>query len=166
MDLIPEESLNRVFAQVMRLHFRRSHALLENTGLYPGQPPLLFLLYKKNGQSQKELADKLKIKPATIAVMIKRMEKTKTIRREQDKVDKRISRIYITDLGISICNDLVKVHEQIEEECFRGFSVEEKILMRRLLMQVRDNLQEICNSDNKIFSDFCEHHTKIKGDED
>ena len=166
MNLEKEQSLHSVFSQVMRLHFIRSHSLLEKTGLYPGQPPLLFSLYKENGQSQKDLADKLKIKPATMAVMIKRMEKTKTIRREQDEVDKRISRIYLTDLGVSICKDLSKIHEQIEEECFKGFSIEEKILMRRLMMQIRDNLQEVCSRENSSFDNFCGHHSNARREED
>ena len=39
------------------------------------------------------------IKPATVNVMIKRMEKSGFLRKEQDVQDLRISRIFITDKG-------------------------------------------------------------------
>lgn len=151
-----EESLRYVFSQVMRLHFIRTHSLLEETGLYPGQPPLLFSLNKKNGQSQRELSENLNVKASTMAVMIKRMEKTGLIKREQDEKDQRISRIFITDAGREICEKLKTVHDQIEEEAFRNFTVEEKLLLRRLMMQLKENLEEACGKDKNI--SFCSHH--------
>ncbi|SHH74224.1 DNA-binding transcriptional regulator, MarR family [Clostridium collagenovorans DSM 3089] len=147
MDKEFDGTLQGVFSQVMRLHFLRTHSLLEKTGVYPGQPPLLYLLYKKNGRSQKELAEKMGVKPATIAVMIKRMEKNELLERKQDEKDQRVSRIFITDKGKEVCKNLIVIHKEIEEECFRNFTEEEKIILRRLLMQVRDNLQTICNGE-------------------
>ena len=147
MDLCSDESIRNIFAEVMRLHFLRSYSLLEKTGVYPGQPPLLFLLNKQNGQSQKELSDKLRVKPATTNVMIKRMEKSELVERRQDEKDQRISRIFITEKGLEVCNTLIKIHEEIEKECFANFTNEEIILMRRFLMQIRDNLLDVCKDD-------------------
>lgn len=156
-EISNDESLRHVFNQVMRLHFVRSHSLLEKTGVYPGQPPLLFSLYKHNGQSQRELADKLNVKASTIAVMIKRMEKTEVIVRKQDENDQRISRIFITDKGKEVCDKLKEIHEQIEEESFKNFTSEEKVLLRRLLIQVKDNLSEVCDRESKDMN-FYKHH--------
>ena len=100
MECFSKDSVYGLFAELGRLHFLRTHSFLEKTGVYPGQPPLLFALYKENGQSQKDLAKKMRIKPATMTVMIKRMEKTNFIERNQDDNDQRISRIYITEKGI------------------------------------------------------------------
>ena len=47
-------------AQVSRLHHARVHALMEDLGLFPGQPPVLFYLWKKDGRSQTELAELLR----------------------------------------------------------------------------------------------------------
>jgi DNA-binding MarR family transcriptional regulator len=145
MEIFPKDSLYGLFAELGRLHFLRSHCFLEKTGVYPGQAPLLFSLYKENGQSQKELAKKMRIKPATMTVMIKRMEKTNFIERSQDENDQRISRIYITEKGIKICEELIVIKKGIEEECFQNFTQDEKILLRRLLMQMRDNLVIGCD---------------------
>ena len=64
-----------ILLEVIRFHYCRTHKLLEDVGIYPGQPPMLLELKKKGGQSQSELANRLNIKPATVTVMINRMEK-------------------------------------------------------------------------------------------
>lgn len=142
--MLPEDSLHRIFGKVIRLHFIRSHCLLEKTGIYPGQPPLLFSLYRQNGKSQKELAEDLQIKPATITMMIRRMEKTEFIERMQDEKDQRITRIFITEKGIEVCKKLIEINNEIEKESFQGFSEKEKDTLRVLLKRVRDNLDKSC----------------------
>lgn len=136
-----EESVQDVFFQVIRLHFCRSHALLGEKGIHPGQQHLLIKLYKKNGQSQKELAKTMGIKPATITVMITRMEKNELIERKKDEKDQRVSRIFITEKGKEVCEEAKKINKKVEEECFKSFTIEEKVAFRRLLMQVRENLK-------------------------
>lgn len=160
MEFCSEDSVHSIFAQVMRLQFCRTHTLLEGLGVYPGQPPLLFLLYRKNGQSQKELASKMGIKPSTLTVMIKRMEKSGLVSRKQDDSDQRVSRIFITEEGIELCKKVAVVHRQIEEESYLNFTMEEKILLKRLLMQVRDNLQKLCEDEenNKEKNLSCKNH--------
>lgn len=134
------DNLYHVFGQIIKLHFTRSHNLLEKQGIYPGQPPLLFTLYYKDGQSQKELADKLRIKPATVTVMITRMEKSDLVTRKQDEQDQRISRVFITEKGREMCNKLKSIFEILNDECFSNFTEEEKVLLRRFFLQMRDNL--------------------------
>ncbi len=68
---------------MIRFHYYRTHVLLEEIGVYPGQPPMLFILNQEDGLSQKKLANKLKIKPSTITVMLKRMEKANLIVRKK-----------------------------------------------------------------------------------
>lgn len=155
MNRIDEDSLHKIFGQVVRLHFLRVHSYLDKVGLYPGQAPLLFELKKSDGQSQRELSEKLSVTPATITVMIQRMEKNGYIRRESDEKDKRVSRIYINEKGTDVCMELHDIHVEIEEECMRNFTEEDAILLKRLLKQIRDNLMKACD-DNKIKYSFCD----------
>ncbi|MBU5592250.1 MarR family transcriptional regulator [Clostridium sp. MSJ-4] len=148
MSFFESDSLYHVFHQVLRFHYHRTHMLLDEIGMYPGQPPMLMVLHKMDGQSQKELAEKLKIKPATITMMLKRMEKAELVERRQDPEDQRISRVYITEKGRKAWEQLQDIMKIIEEECFGNFTQEEQVLLRRLLMQMRDNLMEVC--DNKL----------------
>lgn len=141
MEIIDRNSLYYVFLEIQRLHYYRSHKLLDEIGIYHGQPPMLFILNKKDGQSQKELADRLNVKPSTITVMLGRMEKSGLVERRQDDEDQRVSRVYITEEGKNVCEKAKEVMKNLEEECFGNLSSEEKIILRRLLLQIRDNLQ-------------------------
>lgn len=146
MDSYNSDSIYHIFGEIVKLHFTRSHNLLEKLGLYPGQPPMLFLLHFKDGQSQRELAEKLRIKPATITTMLSRMEKLDLVTRRQDEQDQRISRVYITEKGRETCEKLKSVMHTLNEECFGNFTEEEILLLRRLLMQIRDNLLKACGN--------------------
>lgn len=143
MDKIDKDSLYYIYLEILRLHYYRTHVLLDEIGIYPGQPPLLFILNKKDGLSQSEIANKLDVKPSTITVMLKRMEKANLVERRQDALDQRVSRVYLTDGGRETCNKAMKKFKKLEEECFGNFTVEEKVLFRRLLMQMRDNLSAV-----------------------
>lgn len=143
MKEIDRNSLYYIFLEILRSHHYRSHVLLDRIDVYPGQPPMLFALDKEDGQSQKELADRLNVSPATITVMLRRMEKTNLVTRKQDDEDQRISRVYMTDEGREACIKANNVMQNIEEECFGNFRPDEKVVLRRLLMQMRDNLQAV-----------------------
>lgn len=138
-----ENSLQKIFAQIARFHFLISQQCLEKMELYPGQPQMLLTLYKSDGRSQRELSESLMIKPATVTVMIKRLEKTGFVERKDDKKDQRINRIFLTEKGKNICENLKEMYEEIEKKYFYNFTLEEKILLRRFLIQVKDNLNDV-----------------------
>ncbi len=140
MNTINKDSLYHLFLEINRLHYYRTHVLLDEIGVYHGQPPMLFILSKQDGLSQKELADILSIKPSTITVMLKRMEKANLVIRKQDSEDQRISRVYITEDGLKLCKQAREVMNQIEEECFGNFTTEEAVILRRLFLQMKDNI--------------------------
>ena len=146
MFLNDPDSLNSIFYQVIRYHYQRTHMLLDKIGLYPGQPFLLFALYKTDGLSHKELASKLNIRASTITAMVKRMENAGLIKRVQDQEDQRVSRVYITEMGKEIYIKVDKIKKDIEKETFSNFTEEEQLLLKRLLSQMRDNLIKSCGN--------------------
>lgn len=139
-DSIEKGSLEVLFRQVAHLHFKRLHVYLEKIGLYKGQPRLLWLLWEKDGRTQKEIAKKLDITPATVTKMVQRMENKGFIVRKSDTEDMRVSRIYVTDYGFEIKNQIEEIEKDIEEEFLKGFTLEERILLRRFLIHMKDNL--------------------------
>jgi len=139
--VLDSDSLYYLLLRVIRLHYHRSHTLLEEIGVYPGQPPLLYILHQKGGLSQTELANELKIKPSTITVMLNHMEKEELVKREKDPDDQRISRVYLTKKGKELFSELDKKINSISKECFANFNSEERIILRRLLKQIAENLE-------------------------
>jgi DNA-binding MarR family transcriptional regulator len=134
------ESMNFLLAQVCRLHHARAHTLLEELGLYRGQSPMLYALWEQEGLAHGELAARLHVRPATVTKMLKRMEKAGFVERRPDLEDQRVSRVYLTDAGRAIRDEVEQVWRALEDETFIGFSLEERVLLRRFLLQMRDNL--------------------------
>lgn len=139
-QLADSDALRIVFPQIMHLYFSRAFTLLESAGLHPGQAPMLIALVRRDGASQKELVEQLKVKPPTVTVMLQRMERAGLVQRRQDQWDQRVTRIFLTDKGRGAVEQLEGISHQIEQETFRGFSPEEILLMKRFLVQIRENL--------------------------
>ncbi|TCL59233.1 MarR family transcriptional regulator [Hydrogenispora ethanolica] len=140
MDPLDRQSLSHALRQFINIHRQRTHALLGKLGLYPGQSPLLFMLWERDGRTQKEFAERLQVAPATITVMLQRMERTGLLERRPDPGDLRVSRVYLTEAGRRIRVEVEAVHKQLNDQCFAGFTLEERVLLRRFLLQMHDNL--------------------------
>jgi DNA-binding MarR family transcriptional regulator len=111
--------------------------------LSPGQPKVLTRLRIQEGYLQKELAELCHVEPATMAVLLANMEKKNLIRKEIAHVSggKRAYRIYLTDLGKELAEQVDAAVALVEEKCFEGFSEEEKGQLTALLERMTDNLQ-------------------------
>jgi DNA-binding MarR family transcriptional regulator len=101
---------------------------------------MLETLLDREGRSHSELAERLHVRPPTITKMIQRMERAGFVERRPDAKDERVSRVYLSPAGRAIGDDLRRVERQLEEEAFAGFTLEERVLLRRFFVQIRDNL--------------------------
>jgi DNA-binding MarR family transcriptional regulator len=141
------ESLDSLFAQICRLKHARIHTLLEALGLYRGQPSLLQALWEHEGLMHTELARRLQVQPATITKMLQRMEKAGFVERRPDTDDQRVSRVYLTEVGRAVRSDVQQVWRQLEEEAFAGFTLEERVLLRRFFLHIRENLKHVTSGE-------------------
>jgi MarR family transcriptional regulator, organic hydroperoxide resistance regulator len=149
MNILNKDSLNSLLAQIMRYHHSRAFTVLAKKGLHRGQAPMLVLLWQKDGRTQIEIAEILHIKPATVSDCLQRLEKAGLVIRKPDPKDLRISRVFITENGKKIQEEVEKVLLNLEEDCFQNFTPEEKILLRRFLIQIRDNLSKVVRCTNE-----------------
>ncbi|THF84272.1 MarR family winged helix-turn-helix transcriptional regulator [Cohnella fermenti] len=125
---------------VLKNHRFHVDRLIRDYDVFPGQPPLLLRLSDNDGLSQRELADSKGVKPATLTVMLQRMEKTGLLRRSADEKDQRVSRVHLTDKGRRAAEAVRQAMDEVETRCFEGFLPEEKLLLRRFLLHMQDNL--------------------------
>jgi DNA-binding MarR family transcriptional regulator len=140
-------SLNFLLIEVCKLHYANSHDLLEKIGLYRGQPPLLQTLGRQEGLCHSELARELHVKPATITQMVKRMEQAGFVQRRRDAEDERVSRVYLTEQGHAIQDDLIRVLCTIEARTFAGFSEMEQELVAGFFSRMRHNLLQMAEGE-------------------
>ena len=129
-----------MLAQACKLHRQRADNLLNTIGLHVGQEMFLTELWQKEGITQTELAEQLLLQAATVTNTLRRLERDDIVVRRADLDDQRVSRVYITDKGRKLEDSVEEKWGQLESEAFAGFSLEERILLRRLLLQVYQNL--------------------------
>jgi DNA-binding MarR family transcriptional regulator len=134
------ETLGQLLSQICRLNHVRMHALLDEIGLYRGQPHVLRALWEQEGLTHSRLAHTLHRSAATMTNMIKRMEKAGFVERRPDPADERVSRVYLTDAGRAIQDRVQQVWREAEAQAFAGFSEQERAQLQQIFAQVRDNL--------------------------
>lgn len=137
------ESINPVFSQCLCGLTGVLWRQMQELGIYPGQIPVLGLLAHKDGLSQREIAEKLHIKPPTVNVTVQRLEKAGFLYREADEKDQRISRIYMTEKGKQAKESGMKKVQDNEKILLDGFSEEDLCLLRRFLDQITENIEKI-----------------------
>lgn len=134
------ESISYLLTEVCKLRRARSEHLLAEIGLHTGQEMFFVSLLAEEGLSQSELAERLHIQRATLTNMLHRLEERSLVERRGDPTDQRVLRIYPTDRGRDLRDRLQAVWEEAEQQTIRGLSAEERVILRRLLLQVYQNL--------------------------
>ncbi|MFN8453982.1 MAG: MarR family transcriptional regulator [Anaerolineae bacterium] len=134
------DSLVYLMIQTCKAQRALAEKLWCEIGLHVGQDMILRQLWADDGLTQSELAGRLCIQPATTTKMLQRMEQAQLIRRLGDSQDQRVSRVYLTEQGRALLKPYEEVMNRLEQHLTEGLNLEERLLLRRLLMQVRDNL--------------------------
>lgn len=157
-----KKSLRDLITELTKVYFVKSFKIISDKGIHPGQAALLRLVCEEPGLSQKEIAKKLNIQPPTVAVSIRRLEKAGWLKREIDSEDKRISRVFITKAGSQLVTELNFTTKEVDNLVFAGISEAEKCLLRRILIQLIQNLRETIdeNEIKEVMQQFSKHHDK------
>lgn len=144
-----EKTAQGLLIELVRVHFLKIYNQMEKYGIHPGQVALMKELRKNEGMSQRELADALHIKPPTVAVSLKRMEKNGFLERKSDEKDQRVIRIYLTELGKKVSDEILALLKENEKVLFETFEEGEIYLFKRFLRQMIKNIQNTLPNNTK-----------------
>jgi DNA-binding MarR family transcriptional regulator len=141
MEHKPEhESINFLLGAIGRSQRTQMNEALSGIGLYAGQEMFLWRLWRQDGLTQSQLAERMCVQPPTVSKMLDRMEKAGLVMRRPDSDDSRVTRVYLTEQGRRSQDAVSEIWKNIERRLTEGLSVEERLLLRRLLLQVHENL--------------------------
>ena len=71
------------------------------------------------------------------------MEQEKHIEKKQDEKDQRVTRIYITESGRELAKKVTDALQDMEKQAFSNMTELEVALLRRLLLQMKENLKNM-----------------------
>lgn len=131
-----------ILTQIMHRSMQLSKESFHSIDLKPGQVGILFILRGNGEISQKQLAEKAGVTPPSITVALRKLEQEAYVERIPDQKDQRVMRLRLSVKGEQCIEKIEERVRMIEEKIFKGFSQEEKMLFRRLLIQMRENLGE------------------------
>lgn len=122
---------------------RLSEARLKPLGFGVGQLPVLVALRDGHASTQRDLARFAKVEQPPMAQMLARMERDGLIRRTPDPVDRRSSRITLTERAEARLPDAIIVLLQGNREALHGFTDGERASLVDLLTRMLANLDRV-----------------------
>ena len=110
-----------------------------------GAPMVLFTLFHEGQRqdarlSQRELARKLRVSPATVAVSLKTLERDGYVERSVDEKDQRRNLVSLTPKGrkaVELCGESFCA---VDEQMLEGFSPQEKAQLNDFFLRMLANL--------------------------
>lgn len=122
-------------------HMQHVHNVISRYGLHPGQPRILHTVACMDGATQKEIAARLQVSPASLAMSIKRMQKAGLLEKVGDRRDLRINQIRLTAEGKRVQAASLAELIASAQRMLAGFSPEEIDLLASYLDRIHQNLQ-------------------------
>lgn len=160
-DMGQNRNIQSYFLKISHVYFAKSFSQMTEYGIHPGQLSMLKLLWARDGLSQSEICRALKIKASTVAVSLKRLEKSGLIVRKSDPTDQRITRVYLTEETKQIGLNVMRRQEENEKIMLQGFSEAEICLLKRFLQQILENTELLSE---KPEGNLC--HTMLEDEEE
>jgi len=93
-------------------------------------------LWFKQGMTASQMGKFLILDKATLSDVLDRMVKSGWVEKKMDKKDRRLSSIHTSKKADDLKQELIMERRNANEDLMKGFSSEEKILFRRLLIDI------------------------------
>ena len=135
------ESINLLLRMICQAQRNQMSEALAEIGVYAGQEMFLWHLWQEEGLTQSQLVERMCVQPPTVSKMLDRLEKVGLVERRPDIENSHLSHVYLTDLGKVRQRDVRGIWTTMEQLLTQGLSLEERIVLRRLLLQVHENLK-------------------------
>lgn len=131
--------LNKVERTMKNIHDKR----FQEYGITLSQGSLLHQLWHKDGLTQTEMQENLKLRGASVSGLVDALLKKGLVVRKQDEEDARYKRLYLTEKGREIEDKTIGLMMELDEEITEGFSEEEKAMLICWMRKLYSNLEKL-----------------------
>lgn len=108
--------------------------------LAPSHGDILYVLYKYQKLTMKDIADKIHRTKATVTVLVDKLEKENFVRREKSSEDSRITYIVLTKKGIDSKPIFEEIAEELNTMLYKNFTSDEAKQLDLLLKKMLENI--------------------------
>jgi DNA-binding MarR family transcriptional regulator len=97
---------------------------------------VLEMLWNQVGLTAVELGRRLMIDKATMSGILERMVSGGWVNKKPGERDKRVTRLFPSEKAQTLKKKLIKEREKANKELLTGFNKEEKVLLKKLLLEI------------------------------
>ena len=127
----------------------KCHQQNDPKGSFRGKGQLLSVLSKQDGISQTELANHMDIARASMSELLMKVEKAGLVKRKPDSNDKRIIRVYLTQLGKDKAIENSAFTGRLAVKAFEVYTQEEMNQLALLLSKFIEQLNSFVEEESK-----------------
>lgn len=135
-----ESTVSYPLVMLIKVHRQLAGDLLAELGLHPGQELLIMAVARQEGVAQADLGKYLNVEPPTVAKSLQRLERAGLIERRPDPRDARVLQVYLTAEAGALRGSITAIWRELDDRMLKGVSEVEEAFLRRLLVQLRDNI--------------------------
>jgi DNA-binding MarR family transcriptional regulator len=122
--------------------YQRAHSAfkvkLAPFGITPVQHLILAVLGEEDYLSPAEISDRVAMDGATLSGVLDRMAEAGLIKKEGNPEDRRSIRVSLSSKAKKMREELAEQRKSINEELTAKFSLEEKLLLKRMLKDLKE----------------------------
>lgn len=131
-------------ARLLRTVFARR---VREVGLTRAQWLALTRIHRRPGVSQSELADMMEIEKAPAGRIVDRLEEKNWVERRPEPSDRRVNRIYLTELGARVHAAIAPLADTTVRDALAGLTPAEQSRLVGLMSKVKAQLTMLAASD-------------------
>ncbi|ETT83009.1 MarR family transcriptional regulator [Viridibacillus sp. FSL R5-0477] len=135
----PHQAFFHEYRMMYRPFINKLNVYLASHQLYSSQWAILRLLISEKSLTLVEISNSLNVEKPTTTRMIQKLIELGYVTTVPGK-DKREKKVQLTPFGHDVCKDVQVTIEQFQLDALEGISVEEQIIVSKVLETVRNNL--------------------------
>src|SRR6185436_8147539 len=135
--IIFEDTVSFRLARVTTAFRNALERYMGQIGLHGGQVFVLLELWKQDGLRQIDIAERLNLSAPTVNKMLKGLIEINLVTRSRIDDDARSTRIFLTESGLDMRQEIEAQWLELEENCLSGLTETERLVLFELLGKLR-----------------------------
>jgi len=136
----PEDTVGFLIWDANRAMNREFSERIAQHGVSLGLWPFLRALWEKDGLTQRELSEKVRMKGPTTVAALNKLEDRGLVRREENRKDARKINVFLTPDGRKVYRKVIPEVEAVNRQCLDTLSEQEQNDFKNMIKRIRNNL--------------------------
>ncbi len=136
----PEDTVGFLIWDANRAMNREFSNRIAQHGVSLGLWPFLRALWERDGLSQRELSEKVRMKGPTTVAALNKLEERGLVRREENKKDARKINVYLTPAGRKVYRKVIPEVEAVNRQCLEMLTESDQAEFKDMIKRIRNNV--------------------------